>query len=93
MISLFSYFVVLLLFTHINLQLTKTLQLKLWRCMIMNGQMKRYKNSLSNMQAPILLSQYPNIKLDLRGLMHYAKEKGVKVVDLSEKEKAPFIKK
>ncbi len=59
----------------------------------MNGQMKNYKNSLSNMQGPILFSQCPNIKLDLRGLMRYAKEKGVKVVDLSEKEKASFIKK
>ena len=59
----------------------------------MNEQMKKYKNSLSNMQGPIFLSQCPNIKLDLRDyLMRYAKEKGVKVVDLSEKEKASFIK-
>lgn len=58
----------------------------------MNEQMKKYKNSLSNMQGPILLSQCPNIKLNLQGLMRYAREKGVKVVDLSEKEKASFIK-
>lgn len=60
--------------------------------MIMNGQMKRYKNSLSNMQDLILLSQCPSIKLDLRGLMRYAKEKGVKVVDLSEKRKHSLLK-
>ena len=38
----------------------------------MNGQMKKYKDSLSTMQGPILLSQCPDIKLDLRGLMKYA---------------------
>lgn len=59
----------------------------------MNGQMKKYKDSLNAMQGPVLLSQCPNIKLDLRGLMKYAKEKGVKVIDLSEEEKASFVKK
>ncbi len=58
----------------------------------MNGQMKKYKDSLSTMQGPILLSQCPDIKLDLRGLMKYAKKKGVKVIDLSEDEKASFVK-
>lgn len=59
----------------------------------MNGQMKRYKESLASMPEPILLSQCPNIKLDLRGLMQYAKEKGVKVIELTDSEKAEFIKK
>lgn len=58
----------------------------------MNGQMEKYKDSLITMQGPILLSQCPDIKLDLRGLMKYAKEKGVKVIDLSEDEKASFVK-
>ncbi len=58
----------------------------------MNGQMKKYKDSLKTMQGPILLSQCPDIKLDLRGLMKYAKEKGVKVIELSEDEKSHFIK-
>ncbi len=57
----------------------------------MNGQMKRYKESLAKMPEPILLSQCPKIKLDLRGLMQNAKEKGVKVIELTEKEKAAFI--
>ena len=60
--------------------------------MIMNGQMRRYKESLAKTPDPILLSQCPKIKLDLRGLMQYAKEKGVKVIELTEKEKAAFIK-
>ena len=58
----------------------------------MNGQMKRYKVSLANMPEPILLSQCPKIKLDLRGLMKYAREKGVKVIELTEKEKEAFIR-
>jgi hypothetical protein len=58
----------------------------------MNGQMRRYKESLAKMSDPVLLSQCPKVRLDLRGLMRYAKEKGVKVTDLTEKEKAVFIK-
>lgn len=57
----------------------------------MNGQMRRYKESLAKMPEPILLSQSPKIKLDLRGLMQYAKKKGVKVIELTEKEKAMFV--
>ena len=58
----------------------------------MNGQVRRYKESLAKMSDPVLLSQCPKVRLDLRGLMRYAKEKGVKVTDLTEKEKAVFIK-
>lgn len=58
----------------------------------MNGQMRRYKKSVAGMPEPILLSQCPKIKIDLPGLMKYAKEKGVRVVDLSEEEKEVFIK-
>ena len=58
----------------------------------MNGQMRRYKESLAKVPEPILLSQSPKIKLDLRGLMQYAKKKGVKVIELTEKEKAMFVK-
>ena len=58
----------------------------------MNGQMKRYKESLAAMpEAPVLLSQITR-KMDLRGLMKYAKGKGVKVEQLSEEEKAAFMK-
>ena len=57
----------------------------------MNGQMKRYRESLATMPDPILLSQCPQIKMDLRGLMKYAKSKGKKVVELTEEEKNLFI--
>jgi hypothetical protein len=42
-------------------------------------------------EAPVLLSQITR-KMDLRGLMKYAKGKGVKVEQLSEEEKAAFMK-
>lgn len=57
----------------------------------MFGQMKRYKESLKRTPGPIPLNQCPNVKLDLRGLMEYAEKKGVKVIDLTEEEKAAFI--
>lgn len=57
----------------------------------MNGQMKRYRDSLAMMPELILLSQCSQIKLDLRGLMAYAKRNGKKVVDLTDDEKKSFI--
>ncbi len=57
----------------------------------MTGQMKRYKESLKETPEPILLSQIQT-KMDLRGLMKYAKEKGKKVMELSEEERRSFIR-
>ena len=57
----------------------------------MNGLMKKYKESLENMSEPILLSDCKHVKMDLSGLMKYAKSKGMKVADLSSEEKAKFI--
>ena len=57
----------------------------------MTGQMKRYRESLKETPEPILLSQIQT-KLDLRGLMKYAKEKGKKVMELSEEERRSFIR-
>ena len=56
----------------------------------MTGQMKRYRESLKETPEPILLSQIQT-KMDLRGLMKYAKEKGKKVMELSEEERRSFI--
>lgn len=58
----------------------------------MTGQMKKYRDSLEKTPEPVLLSQIQT-KMDLIGLMHYAKEKGKKVMELSEKERMSFIKK
>ena len=57
----------------------------------MTGQMKRYRESLKERPEPILLSQIQT-KMDLRGLMKYAKEKGKKVMELSEEERRSFIR-
>lgn len=57
----------------------------------MTGQMKKYRESLEKTPEPILLSQIQQ-KMDLRGLMAYAKEKGMKVVELTEQEKMSFLK-
>lgn len=59
--------------------------------MIMNGQMKRYRESLARTSEPILLSQCPRIKLDLSGMMKYAKSNRKKVMELTEDEKKLFI--
>lgn len=57
----------------------------------MTGQMKRYRESLKETPEPILLSQIQT-KMDLRGLMKYEKEKGKKVMELSEEERRSFIR-
>lgn len=56
----------------------------------MSIQMKKYKDSLLNISEPINLSQITE-KVDLRGLMEYAQDKGVKVAQLSEDEKMMFM--
>ena len=56
----------------------------------MSGQMRKYKESLKDTPNPILLSQISK-KIDLRGIMNYAKKKGIKVSQLSESEKLKFI--
>ncbi len=57
----------------------------------MNGQMRKYSESLKNMSEPVLLSQISKT-MDLRGLMLYAKEKGKKVAQLTEEERLSFVR-
>ena len=52
----------------------------------MNGQMKKYRKSLEGMSEPIMLSQMEKT-MDLRALMQHAKNKGVKVSQLTESER------
>lgn len=56
----------------------------------MNGRKTKYENYLkkvSTLQEPNI----PNVELDMRGAIAYAKSKGVKVSDLSKEEKSKFI--
>lgn len=60
----------------------------------MNGQTlvsnNRYEESLRRMSAPVYASQLPKIKMNLAGLSHYAKNKGVSIGELTEEEKNQF---
>ncbi len=53
---------------------------------MIRGFMEEYRDSLEEMSEPIMLSQMENT-MDLRGLMEYAKAKGVKVSQLTESER------
>ena len=57
----------------------------------MNGLMQKYKDSLENTPGPVSLQDLPPMIIDYRGLVAYAKEKGVHPGMLSEKEKKAFI--
>ena len=57
----------------------------------MNGQMKKYKESLSRTPGPIMPSQIPKVKLDMRGMVKYAKERGIAPIDLTQEDKERFI--
>ena len=57
----------------------------------MNGQIKKYRESLANTPGPVLLIEEHN-KLDLKGLMSYVARKGEKVTNLSEEEKNMFMR-
>lgn len=64
--------------------------------MIMNGQMRKfnfekYYEQLENMQEPIMASELPKVKLNLRGVREYARKKGVTVASLSDEEKYLFM--
>jgi hypothetical protein len=54
--------------------------------------MKRYRESLAKTSDPILLSQIDQ-SLNLRGIIRYARDKGVKVEQLTEAEKMRFVEK
>ncbi len=60
----------------------------------MNGPMlnsnQRYQESLRNMSSPVMFSELPKVKMNLKGLSQYAKGKGVSVAELTEEEKNQF---
>ena len=60
----------------------------------MCGQMmnfKKYNEYLKVMEAPVMPSQLPKGNFDFKGLVAYAREKGVEPAYLSEEEKERFI--
>ena len=62
----------------------------------MNGQMRkfdyaRYYKQLETMPEPIMTSELPKVKLNLKGVRQYAREKGVPIASLTDAEKKLFI--
>ena len=65
--------------------------------MIMNGLMRKfnyeeYYKQLEIMPDPIMASELPKVKLNLKGIRDYARKKGVPISSLSDAEKQLFIK-
>jgi len=56
----------------------------------MNGQMKNYKEYMSQDYKPISLYSMP-YTVDMRGLREYANLRGMKIVDLSDEEISQFL--
>ena len=66
------------------------IKLRLLQVMTMNGQMMKYDkylDSLDTMEEP----PFPDVLFDMRGLINYAKSKGVKIAHLSDEEKKKFV--
>lgn len=57
----------------------------------MSGQMMNYKISLRNSMNPIMPSELPDVRIDYKGLLEFAKQKGVRVIELTEEEKNRFV--
>ncbi|MBQ2935873.1 MAG: hypothetical protein IJD96_06550 [Lachnospiraceae bacterium] len=58
----------------------------------MCGQTMNYKISLNTPAKPIMPSELPNVTIDYKGLLSFAKQKGVRVIELTEHEKNLFVK-
>ena len=53
---------------------------------------KRYYEALKASSNPVKKSELPNVVADYRGLIAYAREKGVAVTELSQEEKNRYVK-
>ena len=53
---------------------------------------EEYYKQLETMPDPIMASELPKVKLDLKGIRDYARKKGVLIASLSDAEKQLFIK-
>ena len=49
------------------------------------------KKNNSPSARPILPSELPKVRIDYNGLLNYAKQKGVQVIELTDAEKNQFV--
>lgn len=54
---------------------------------------ERYFAQIETMSEPVIKSEIPKVKLDLRGIREYAKSKGVAIASLTGEEKQLFVSK
>ena len=64
----------------------------------MNGLMRKfnfekYNEQIKSMPEPIMMSELPKVKLNLKGIREYARKKGVSIASLTDEEKQIFITK
>lgn len=64
----------------------------------MNGLMRKfnyekYNEQLKSMPEPVMMSELPKVKLDLKGIREYARKKGISIASLTDEEKQLFITK
>lgn len=64
----------------------------------MSGQMRKfnfekYNEQLKTMPDPNMASELPKVKLNLREIREYARQKGVSIASLTDEEKQLFIAK
>ena len=52
---------------------------------------QQYKESLKMVSEPISLNQFPKVKIDLRGMIEYARIQEKKVEELTDGEKGIFV--
>lgn len=57
----------------------------------MSGRTMNYKISLNTPAKPIMPSELPKVTIDYKGLLDFAKKKGVRVNELTESEKNRFV--
>lgn len=51
----------------------------------------KYNEQIKSMPEPIMASELPKVKLNLRGIRKYARKKGVSIAGLTDEEKQLFI--
>lgn len=59
--------------------------------MITKALLRETRTKNSKLAGPIMPSEMPNIKVDMRGMLDYAKKHQISVEDLTDDERAKFV--